>query len=77
MVKGWISGHPPDNIFLHTWWVWDGENIFLAYWNKNLEDWKLAEPSFFKFKPENITHYHVLERPDKSHYLKGKFGDGR
>jgi hypothetical protein len=63
--EGWISGTPPDNIFFQTWWVWDGKEMFLAHWRRDLQVWELAESSFYNFRPENITHYHTIEQPNK------------
>jgi glycosyltransferase involved in cell wall biosynthesis len=67
VVKEWIKGTPPDNIFFQTWWVWDGENIFLAHWKRDSNRWEQAATSFFEFKPEKVTHYQALSMPDITH----------
>jgi hypothetical protein len=72
MVKEWVGGNPPNNVFFRTCWVWDGENIFLAHWKKDSSSWELAQPSYFKFKSEKITHYHALSRPSMPTFVKEK-----
>jgi hypothetical protein len=68
-MKNWIKGHPPRNSFSQAWWVWDGENIFLACWIYT-NAWEIAEPTHLDFRPENVSHYMALSRPDKPVYLR-------